>query len=304
MVAWGRRRLPRDAGPFPGAEPTMTASPSPAGTGRPANATLGASFAARVIEAVREVAAREILPRFRTVSASRRKDDGSLVTEADLAVQHALASRLVRIEAVEMIGEEMPEAEQLRIWRARGRYWCVDPVDGTANFNAGVPYFAVSVALMEGDHPLFGAVYDPIADEAFHAVRGAGAWLNARALEMPVVEVAMGEAVAEVDLRRSQPRLRHALRDHAPYARRLTSGSSALSWCHLAAGRRDLFLHAGQRMWDYAAGALIAEEAGAVSATLEGDDFWAGPAWERSVIAARTPALFGQWRDWVRARAG
>ncbi len=287
---------PGNAPSAPVSDPTMPASPPPGGP-----ATLTVDFAARVIEAVREVAALEILPRFRTVAALR-KDDGSLVTEADLAAQHALADRLWRIEAVDMIGEEMPEAQQVRIWEARGRYWCVDPVDGTANFSAGVPYFAVSVALMEGDHPLFGVVYDPIADEAFHAARGAGAWLNAAPLERPRAEVPIGRAVAEIDLRRSLPHLRHALKDHPPFARRRTSGSSALSWCHLAAGRCDLYLHAGQRMWDYAAGALIAEEAGAASATIEGDDFWAGPAWERSVIAARTPALFAAWRDWVRAR--
>ena len=64
----------------------------------------------------------------------------------------------------------------------------------------------------------------------------------------------------------------------------------------------ELTLHAGQKVWDYAAGALIAEEAGARLATLAEDDFWSGPAWSRSVIAARTPALFEEWKRWVRER--
>jgi len=112
----------------------------------------------------------------------------------------------------------------------------------------------------------------------------------------------MAEAVAEIDLRRSLAHVRHEIKHRPPFAKRLTSGSTALAWCHLAAGRRDLFLHAGQKVWDYAAGALIAGEAGAALCTLREDDFWAGPAWDRSVIAARTPALFAQWRDWVRER--
>jgi myo-inositol-1(or 4)-monophosphatase len=263
--------------------------------------SLTVEFTSRVVRAVREVAAAEILPRFRTVTA-RRKDDGSLVTEADIATQRALAAVLARIGPADLLGEEMPEPEQRRVWEAGGRFWCVDPLDGTANFSAGVPYFAVSVALMQGDRPLLGVVVDPIADEACFAVRGAGAWRDGFALAPAGREAALGDAVAEIDLRRALPHVRQELKRHAPCARRLTSGSSALAWCHLAAGRRDLFLHAGQMVWDYAAGALIAEEAGVSLATLHEDEFWSGPPWKRSVIAARTPALFDAWKAWVRQR--
>lgn len=278
----------------------MPPTDPPGGALPGAASPLTVEFTSRVVRAVRAVASAEILPRFRTVAA-RRKDDGSLVTEADLATQHALAAALGAIEPVAFLGEEMPEAEQHRVRDAGGRHWCVDPLDGTANFSAGVPYFAVSVALMEGTRPLLGVVVDPIADEAYFAVRGAGAWRDGFALPPASREVTLAEAVAEVDLRRSLAHVRHELKHRPPFARRLTSGSTALAWCHLAAGRRDLFLHAGQKIWDYAAGALIAEEAGAALCTLREDDFWAGPAWDRSVIAARTPALFAQWRDWVRA---
>ena len=259
-------------------------------------------FAARAIECVRRVAAEEILPRYRTVSATR-KDDGSLVTEADVAAQHALVTRLPHIDDVPVLGEEMPAAEQARIFADSGRFWCVDPLDGTKNFSDGVPFFAVSVALMEGAHPAFGAIYDPIADEAFYAVRGAGAWLNHRPLTVPPRGPELARAVAEVSLRRDTAALRGALEHHAPYASRLTSGSSTLSWCHLAAGRIDVMLHSGQKMWDYAAGALILEEAGGFACTIDHDDFWAAPAWSRSVVAARSPQLLTAWRDWIRNSA-
>ena len=257
-------------------------------------------FAARAIEAVRAVAATEILPRYRSVVALR-KDDGSLVTEADFAAQRALARRLAQIEGAPVLGEEMTSSDQEAIAQRGGRYWCVDPIDGTTNFSTGFPFFAVSVALMQDERPVFGTIYDPIADEAFYAVRGAGAWLNHGPLAAPAREPPLGEALAEVGLRREQAHLRHALKARAPYGRRITSGSSALSWCHLAVGRVDLYLHAGQKVWDYAAGALILEESGGSCSTLETDDFWAGPYWTRSVIAARTPSLFTQWRDWVRS---
>ncbi len=259
-------------------------------------------FAARAIDAVRDVAADEILPRYRNVVAMR-KDDGSILTEADLAAQAALQRRLRAIHDVPVLAEEMPSHEQVAIWERGGRLWCVDPLDGTRNFSAGVPFFAVSVALMEAGRPLFGTVYDPIADEAFFAVRGGGAWLNHRTLEVPARAPQLCDAVAEVSLRRNTARLRGELKRHPPYARRLTSGSSALSWCHLAAARIDVMLHSGQKMWDYAAGALVLEEAGGHASTLEHDDFWSANVWSRSVVAARGPRLLAEWRGWLRERA-
>ena len=260
-------------------------------------------FAARVVEAVRSVAAAEILPRYRSVVAER-KDDGSLVTEADHAAQAALILRLGAIEPAGVIGEEMSPAEQRSVFEGCGRCWCVDPLDGTRNFSEGVPFFAVSVALLEEGRPVLGVVHDPIADEVYYAVRGAGAWLGHRPLVVPPDPPPLSRSLAEVSLRRSEARtLRGALKRHPPYARRITSGSSTLSWCHLAAARIDVLLHSGQMMWDYAAGALILEEAGGAASTLDHDDFWEAPPWERSAVAARGAALLGEWRSWVRARA-
>jgi len=256
-------------------------------------------FAGRAIDAVRSVAAEEILPRFRSVVAMR-KDDGSIVTEADLAAQDALVRRLRAIEALPVMAEEMPSHEQAAVFERGGRFWCLDPLDGSKNFSEAIPFFAVSVALMQDAQPLFGAVYDPIADEAFFAVRGAGAWLNSRPLVLPPRGPALAAAVAEVSLRRDTARLRGALKRRKPYARRLTSGSSALSWCHLAAARIDVLLHSGQKMWDWSGGSLILAEAGGALSALDHDDYWQAPPWSRSVIAARTVPLLEEWRAWIR----
>jgi fructose-1,6-bisphosphatase/inositol monophosphatase family enzyme len=267
-------------------------------------------FAARAVEAVRSVAVEEILPRYRSVdslhsagaSQPRTKDDGTLVTEADFAAQRALIRALGALDDVPVLAEEMTAGAQAAIWEQEHRFWCVDPLDGTRNFSEAVPYFAVSVALMVARRAVFGVVYDPIADEAFYAARGAGAWLNAAPLVLPAQGPAIAGATAEVSLRREHAHLRSELKNHQPYARRVTRGSSALSWCHLAAARVDLSVDAGQMAWDFAAGALVLEEAGGRSATFESDDFWAPTNLRRSVIAARTPELFEAWRAWLRAR--
>ncbi|HEX3097715.1 MAG TPA: inositol monophosphatase [Usitatibacter sp.] len=257
-----------------------------------------ARFAELAIEAVRRVAVDEILPRYRRVAAIA-KDDGSIVTEADLAAQDALGVRLRALCAVPVLGEEMDPADQRAIHDRGGRYWCVDPLDGTKNFSSGVPFFAISVALVDDARPVFGTVYDPIADEAYHAVRGEGAALDGNRLVVPASGPPLALAVAEVSLRREIAKLRAPLKHRKPYARRLTSGSSALSWCHLAGARIDVMLHGGQKMWDYAAGALIFEEAGGFAASVAHDDFWAAPPWSRSVIAARSAPLLDEFRAWI-----
>ena len=255
----------------------------------------------RVIAAVRKVATEEIMPRYLKV-AQQRKSDGSLFTEADLAAQQALTRALQSIYPGPVVGEEMTEEQQVELWLAGDSgLWCVDPIDGTSNFVNGLPYFAVSVALMRSGRPVLGVVYDPIADEVFHAQRGGGAWLGGERLPIKTHVPHIRNAMAEVDFKRLAKRLASELAVGPPYSSQRNYGAGTLEWCYLAAGRFDLYLHGGQKLWDYAAGSLILEEAGGCMCTLNQDDFWADDLWRRSVIAARDPALFQVWKNWIRA---
>ncbi len=256
----------------------------------------------RVIAVVRRVAADEIMPRFLKV-AHERKADGSLFTEADLAAQDALARGLREIHPVPLVGEEMTAEQQVERWLAGdGGVWCVDPIDGTSNFVYGLPYFAVSVALMRHGRTVLGVVYAPVTDEMFHAERGGGAFLNGERLPIRTHVPHLRNAMANVDFKRLGVKLAGALASAPPYMSQRNYGAGTLEWCYLAAGRFDLYLHGGQKLWDYAAGALILEEAGGRMVTLTQDEFWADDLWKRSVVAALDPGLFAAWRDWVRSR--
>jgi len=107
--------------------------------------------------------------------------------------------------------------------------------------------------------------------------------------------------MAGVDLKRLKPKLAAAVASKPPYSSQRNFGSSALDWCYVAAGRLDVYMHGGQKLWDYAAGALILEEAGGRLCTLDQDNFWETDPWQRSVICATDPNIFLQWRDWIRA---
>jgi fructose-1,6-bisphosphatase/inositol monophosphatase family enzyme len=255
-----------------------------------------------VIALLRKISAHELMPRFKRVTAELKRD-GSIVTEADRAVEAALVASLPEIFDCPVLGEEMAEAEQRHMWREADWLWCVDPLDGTANFAGGKHYFGISAALMYRRESLFGAVFDPNRGEAFHASRGRGAFLDGKRLR-PAASKPLSEAVVEVGRYKRLGRLRAALFNDPPFKTIAMSGASVLQWCHLACGRADAFLHAGEHAWDYAAGALILEEAGGRIATLLHDDFWrpdeGDKEWVKSVIAARHPALFDEWKRWVR----
>ena len=249
---------------------------------------------------VREVARREVTPRFLKVAHSH-KDDGSLFTEADAATQAALEAGLPSIREVPVLGEEMTEQQQRDAWAAgRDGLWCVDPIDGTSNFVAGVPYFAVSVAYLYKGERQLGVIYDPVADEMFSAERGRGAHLNGAPLPLRAPAAELRRALAGVELKRINRELAGRLAAWPPYASQRNFGASTLDWCYTAAGRFDVYVHGGQKLWDYAAGALILEEAGGRMSCLTGSFDTANP-WERSVVASVSPELFALWCDWLKA---
>ncbi|MGE8355678.1 MAG: inositol monophosphatase family protein [Microvirgula sp.] len=256
----------------------------------------------QVIHLLREIAQTEVMPRFLRVSATR-KHDGTPFTEADLATQDALARALPDIIPAPVLGEEMSPCEQAALWDKAGDagIWVVDPIDGTTNFIHGLPYFAISVAWMVNGRSELGVIYNPVADEMFYAERGSGAYLNGVRLPLKPSPEHFTDTIAAVEIKYLKSgRLSNRLLATAPFGSLRNLGSSTLDWCNLASGRYDLYLHGGQRLWDYAAGALILEEAGGRSATIESDDYWSSQLWHRTAIAALDPRFFEPWKHWIR----
>jgi myo-inositol-1(or 4)-monophosphatase len=252
---------------------------------------------------LRAVAEDEILSRFRHV-ASRAKADGSLITEADLAVQRRVIAALRELTPeTPVLGEEMSTEQQRRLLSdADGGVWCLDPLDGTTNFASGFPYFSISLALLKSGEAQLGLVYDPTRGECFSAERGAGAWLDGEALRQASDLDVLGGCVALVDLKRLTARDLARMGADAPFRSQRNLGSVALDWCWIAAGRGQLYLHGGQKLWDYAAGSLIASEAGAAARLMRRDGTLppAGISLEpRLAVAASNGGLLARWLAWL-----
>ncbi|MHB8742228.1 MAG: inositol monophosphatase family protein [Sulfuricaulis sp.] len=251
---------------------------------------------------VRTAAHEELMPLFADVTR-HIKHDGSVVTEADVAMQLRLKTDLARHwPGYDFLGEEMSGAEHEQLTAASGKgLWCVDPLDGTSNYATGIPFFAVSLALVIAGRTELGLVYDPVRDECFMARRGQGAWLNDVALgvHVPAPPETLRHCMAVVDFKRLEASLASLLGAHPPYGSQRNFGASSLEWCWLADGRFHIYLHGGQKLWDYAGGSLILAEAGGRASTLEGEEMFSHGLAPRSVAAAVTPALYSAWKAWI-----
>lgn len=253
-------------------------------------------------EQVRIAAHDELLPRFADVQ-HHLKRDGSIVTEADHAMQDRMQKMLAEHwPQYDFLGEEMTRSQQERLTTAGGDgLWCLDPLDGTSNFAAGLPFFCVSLALLVAGRPVIGLVYDPVRDECFMAQRGHGAWLNGISMGTSAsLDLPLQRCIAVVDFKRLKPELAATLAARPPFGSQRNFGSSALDWCWLADGRFHVYLHGGQKLWDYAAGSLILAEAGGQALTLDGEEVIAPGLHPRSVVATLDPDLFPIWTTWVR----
>ncbi len=243
---------------------------------------------------------RELLPRFKQIGYSL-KPDGSIITEADLAVDDFFRCELNRRwPGVNFLSEEMDSADQQAMLDDSDKpFWCIDPLDGTSNYVAGVPIFSICIALIDNGKPVYGLIYDPVQDECFYAMKGKGAWLNGMRLKHRSLQFDMDHAIALVDFKRLKSPLRDRLINNPPYASQRNVGSCALEWAWMAARRGHLYLHGGQKLWDMAAGVLILEEAGGFSQTLDGEPTFKPSLTPRSVIASPYEELFTEWRDWL-----
>ncbi|MEX2023968.1 MAG: inositol monophosphatase family protein [Thermoleophilaceae bacterium] len=246
--------------------------------------------------ALAERAAREagalLMERYRgpargVLSKSSRTD---MVSDADRDAE-ALIRDLLATErpADGLLAEEGSHADA-----TSGRRWVVDPLDGTTNYLYRFPAWVVSIALEDAEGAVVGVVHEPVRDETFTAVRGAGAALDgaqiavsgAQALDSALVGTGFGY---DADRRASQADVLLRVLPRVRDIRR--AGAAALDLCMVACGRLDGYYERGLNHWDWAAGALIAAEAGATVRPLPGDP--AGLLAASPAVADELAALVG-----------
>jgi myo-inositol-1(or 4)-monophosphatase len=210
------------------------------------------------------------------LSVASKSSPTDVVTDADHAVEELLRAELARRRPGDAIlGEEggQRDSQQRNNQPNPPVRWLLDPIDGTVNFMLGLPHFAVSIAAQLHSRTVAGCVLNPVSGDLFHATLGAGAFHGDRRLTGPR-KIALAEAVVATGfgydqaLRARQGEIVGRLLARVGNLRR--QGSAALDLCALAAGWVDLYYEGPLGEWDFAAGLLIAEEAGVRASGLYG----------------------------------
>jgi myo-inositol-1(or 4)-monophosphatase len=232
-----------------------------------------------------------------------------LVTEVDRAVEQWIVDELTaRRPGDGIVGEEGAS-----IGDTTGMRWLVDPIDGTVNFALGLRHYAVSVAVQVDGQIVGGCVHNPESGEIYHAQLGCGAYLSSdpdgrstirevlsgglplrgpRPISLDRAVVGTGFAY-DAGRRAKQGAVLAALVPRIADIRRM--GAASLDLCAVAAGRLDGYFEAGLNPWDWAAGMLIATEAGCVSSGLRSRG--AGDAFTAVASPSLAPEFFALLQD-------
>lgn len=217
-----------------------------------------------------------------------------LVSRADREAEKLLVDRIPASDDV--LGEE----GSLRSTGA-ARRWVVDPLDGTVNFLHGIPFWAVSIAVIEGDEVVAGVVHAPELGQTFTASRGDGCRLNGDSVEVSVA-ASINEAVLATGFAYNRDEVPDNNLDNwttmalaAAGLRRM--GAASLDLAYTACGRLDGFWELHLEPWDVAAGTLLVREAGGRVSDFRGAEELDTILKGRNIVASN-----GRIHDEIRAR--
>lgn len=178
--------------------------------------------------------------------------------------------------------------------------WIIDPIDGTNNFAHGIPHFSISIAYCEYGKVKVGIVIDPFREEVFWSIEGEGAWLNDKPISVSSAEDLTSSIIATgfyydrgSMMKRTLDSIKRLFEAQIQGLRR--NGSAALDIAWVACGRFDGFFEYQLSVWDFAAGLLIAKEAGGVITDSSGKDL----GLNNKSIAVSNPKIYKDFLEVV-----
>lgn len=187
-----------------------------------------------------------------------KQEKARFIDSVDEDVQHFLIKSLKKLYPDHVFVAEEKSAESQMDLPDHPHVWVIDPIDGSHNYMHHIPYFTISLCYYYNGEATVGLVYDLIHDELYTAVKGQGALLNQRRIQVSHVN-SLEQAMCGIETKTGQDL---PILSTCYSIRKL--GCSSLTLCYVASGRFDLGICQSPHIWDYAAGLLIAKEAGAM----------------------------------------
>lgn len=211
-----------------------------------------------LIETIKE-AGKLSLQYFRNEVEHESKGGLDIVTVADKAVEKFIRSKL-EATGYNLLGEEQGLED-----KGSDHTWIIDPIDGTRNFARGFPFFNNTIALSKNGEVIMGVIYDPVHDELFFAKKGEGAYLNDK-------KIGVKDEVPHATIISCSVGFAKQIRKDLSLQTRVF-GSAALELAYVACGRIQGCTLRNLKQWDFAAGALLVEEAGGIVTDITNDQF-------------------------------
>jgi myo-inositol-1(or 4)-monophosphatase len=232
-------------------------------------------------------AGRFLLEKFHSHFTVSHKGAVNLVTDADIAAENLIVSRIKSaFPSHSILAEEIHNVSQNENSGSPFR-WVIDPLDGTTNFAHGYPVFSVSIGVEKAGDLEMGIVYDPTRDEMFTARRGNGSFCNGVKLRVSKTGTLLSSLLATGFPYDIQTSKENNLNNFCAFAERTQgirrAGSAAVDLCYVAAGRFDGFWELKLNPWDCAAGFLMVREAGGIVTNFHGQP---ASIYEREVVAS------------------
>ncbi len=228
-----------------------------------------------VMETAARKAAPKLLRDFNEVENLQvsRKGPADFVSNADISAERTIRAELER--ARPDYGFKLEEGGEIPA-KDGTHYWIIDPLDGTTNFLHGIPHFAISIGVMEGNNLIAGLILDLTKDELFWASKGDGAFVNGHRLRVSgrtrMADCVLATGVPFLGKPGHEEFLREANEVMAVSAGIRRFGAASLDLAYVAAGRYDGYWERGLSAWDLAAGIVIVREAGGLVSQIDGGE--------------------------------
>lgn len=212
-----------------------------------------------------------LIENFEKINKISKKSDGTLVTNVDLQME----KEIVKVIRAKFPKDEILSEENLYPVKNSPFRWIVDPLDGTHNYIRGVNIVGTSIALEFNKEIVMGIIHMPFAKELYFACKGCGSYLNGKKISVSSRKLKETTLIYDSNIINEQSKimLEHLKKLKNKVFIMRMFGSTARSLSYIAEGKADLEIEYTDKLWDFAAGAILIEEAGGKFTSHDGKKY-------------------------------
>ena len=214
-----------------------------------------------IAKAAARLAGKNLKDNYNNLNVTKLEEGRDIKLKADFESEKLIVEYLSSQSDYSILGEETGKSSNV----LQDLFWVVDPLDGTANYNRGIPICAVSIALVEKDNPILGVIYDFNTDEMYEGSIFSKAMMNDRPIYVSNIKnKSRGTLITglPVAMNYDQENMQMLINNFQSWKKVRMIGSAAIASVYVSSGKAELYTESGTNLWDVAAGVAICRAAG------------------------------------------